>query len=1006
MTRRLRAGIGRARLPGWPHASLRVYLVAVILFATVPIATLMTYQLFHQVDTQQRTLQNDLSQSASALAQRIHRELISTIDTLSILAQSGELQRGDIGRFHRMLIRRPLLRASWSGLYLKTSSGEILFDTAGHRRSSDAVPRMRAPFVTGKLPSGAEFVSRLEAEPQGGGFVTSIEVPVTTDGGTRFILGVRIAAAVWQKLAKETGISPPLTPTVFDRSQRTISPLAEAAHGPAIDAGEASRSFMRGRPHGSARLSGTNSGATAYAAWDTVPLADWIVAISVPARPIDAAHARTIATGVATAVGCLALGVILALTVARRVTQPLRRLANNELALPSERIAVHEIALLRDALMAAKVHDEITRELIRKKRDLLGKKAAEFQTLLASSPIGLAFAQDRQCRTVIHNAAMDAIFGPANEAHLRLTTVFYRGHPLPREAQPLQRAAALGESSSGLELEIRVEGRSPAFVLANAVPLCDDDGRPRGAIGAVVDITERKAFEARLICAEQRLRESQHLVDLAQETGHVGFLHYRVGDRRLAWTPGQAKLFGIEAEAGSGSFARWTRLIDRSDWRRIVRTLRRAFAAGLEMETLDYRVSLHDGSTRWLSTRLRLVYDNEMTPQHLIGVTVDMTEQKNAERERDALIICEQAARIEAEAANRSKDEFLAMLGHELRNPLSAIASGVEVLKRVRGDSETAQNALHIIGRQTRHLAHMMDDLLDVARVMTGRVSLTRNAIDLGALVERVIATLQISGEFNEHRLTTDIRSVWVSANATRMEQVASNLLVNAIKYTPPGGQIAVCVRPVDDTAAFEVHDTGVGIPPDRLDRVFDLFVQGERSLDRRAGGLGVGLTLVRRLVELHEGSVVATNADPGTIMTVRLPLIEAPTRQTPADTEALYRKRRVAIVEDNPDVIDSLSTVLRLEGHTVLTATDGTGGLQVILRQRPDVAIVDIGLPGLTGYEVATRSRAGGYDGKLIALSGYGQDCDRSRAFAAGFDFHFMKPVESSQLLSAVTGT
>jgi len=643
-------------------------------------------------------------------------------------------------------------------------------------------------------------------------------------------------------------------------------------------------------------------------------------------------------------------------------------------------------------------------ELIRKKRDLLAKKANEFETLLASCPIGLVFAQDRLCRTVIHNEAMTALFGTSDPDDIDRVTVVYKGRPLPREEQPLQRAAARGESTSGMELEVQVEGRAPAFVLVNAVPLHDEQGQPRGAIGAVVDITERKATEARLIFAEQRLRESQNLVDLAQETGQVGFFHYQIAERDLAWTQGQARLFGIEADKTPAQLAVWTQRIDRIDWWRVARTLHRAFATHLEMEKLDYRVHLPAGESRWLSSRVRLIYAPDGRPQRLVGVTVDMTEQKRAESERDALIVCEQEARIQAEDANRAKDEFLAMLGHELRNPLSAIASGIEVLNRVDGTSDVGKNARRIIDRQTRHLAHMVDDLLDVARVMTNEVVLPRHNFNLASIVQRVIAALEISDEFSEHKFAASIQSVWVNANPTRIEQVVSNLIINAVKYTPPGGNIEVRVGIDGDNALFEVEDNGIGIAPELLPRIFDLFVQGDRTLDRRGGGLGVGLTLARRLVELHGGTIRAENAHPGTIMSVRLPIVSPPplSSETPKSLPE-SRRRRIAVIEDNEDVLEGLRTVLELHGHTVSTATSGIDGLELILSTRPDVAIVDIGLPGLTGFEVAKRSRSGGYPGKMIALSGYGHEDDKQRTQAAGFDTHFLKPVNSNDLLGAI---
>jgi CheY-like chemotaxis protein len=228
---------------------------------------------------------------------------------------------------------------------------------------------------------------------------------------------------------------------------------------------------------------------------------------------------------------------------------------------------------------------------------------------------------------------------------------------------------------------------------------------------------------------------------------------------------------------------------------------------------------------------------------------------------------------------------------------------------------------------------------------------------------------------------------------------VVNNLLTNALKYTPAGGSIAVRVSRDSEQAVLEVSDTGVGIHPALLPKIFDLFVQAERTLDRRAGGLGIGLTLVRRLVELHGGSVGAMSSSTGTVFTVRLPAVEAPLARIEHSQVPPSRRRRIGVIEDNEDALETLHTMLELDGHSVWCATDGISGLSSLLNNRPDVAVVDIGLPGLTGLEVAKRSRAAGFAGKMIAISGYGHDSYCEQAFAAGFDKYLVKPIDLEQL-------
>ena len=337
-----------------------------------------------------------------------------------------------------------------------------------------------------------------------------------------------------------------------------------------------------------------------------------------------------------------------------------------------------------------------------------------------------------------------------------------------------------------------------------------------------------------------------------------------------------------------------------------------------------------------------------------------------------------------------------------------------------------------IITRQTRHLTHMVGDLLDVGRVVTSKVGMNLAPLDLAQVVERVRTMLELTGELNAHAWTFSLAPVPVCADAVRLEQIVTNLLANAMQYSPPGAAISVDVRPDGDEALLCVRDEGSGIAPALLSQVFDLFVQGERPLHRRGGGLGVGLTLVRRLVQLHGGTVtVQSEQGRGSTFTVRLPVAvaactapalaqraerdpgccsspEGSLDRPPQNAPATPWRRRprplaVALVEDNEDVRQSMQTMLELDGHSVAPAADGRAGLEHILQQRPDAAIVDIGLPGLDGFEVARHARAGGYAGRMVAVTGYGQAHSRRNAFKAGFDAYLVKPVDAAHWRAAL---
>ncbi|AUX40352.1 histidine kinase [Sorangium cellulosum] len=361
------------------------------------------------------------------------------------------------------------------------------------------------------------------------------------------------------------------------------------------------------------------------------------------------------------------------------------------------------------------------------------------------------------------------------------------------------------------------------------------------------------------------------------------------------------------------------------------------------------------------------------------------------------------------------RDRFLALLGHELRNPLSVIVIGVELLARTAGRDDGARRRYEAIVRQTRHLAHLVDALLDVSRVTSGRMHLTKEPVDLVALVERCVdaASTAIEAQGLDLEVSAGPEPIVITGDGMRLEQVVSNLLTNATKYTPSGGRIRISVTCTGGRAAIAVEDTGVGIAPELRAHIFEPFTQVESSLDRARGGMGLGLSVVRSLVELHGGTVEATSPGLGlgSRFTVTLPLSAgapapgAPRPEAPAAPAAAAR--RVVVIEDNADLRESLRLLLELSGHHVNFAADGLTGVATVLAEKPDAVLVDIGLPGIDGYQVARALRAALGDRVfLAALTGYGQPEDKRRSRAAGFDAHLTKPVEIDvveRLLAAV---
>ena len=361
-----------------------------------------------------------------------------------------------------------------------------------------------------------------------------------------------------------------------------------------------------------------------------------------------------------------------------------------------------------------------------------------------------------------------------------------------------------------------------------------------------------------------------------------------------------------------------------------------------------------------------------------------------------------------AERQNHAKDEFLAMLGHELRNPLSAISSAASLIGLPGVSTDGVQRAKKIIQRQSQHLGRIVDDLLDLSRAMSGKILLNRVPLDVAALVGGTLETFRATGRGSDFELVQDLAPGWVEGDATRLEQIASNLIDNALKYTPAGGRIEVRTWTENDDVVLCVRDDGVGIAADLLPHVFDVFVQGSSTLDRSQGGLGIGLSLVRRLVELHGGEIEADSRGPGagSTFTLRLPRVEHQAEKPPAVALEGHGKPRLLLIEDNEDGREMMTMMLGCYGYQVHAAEDGLRGIDAVRAFRPDLALVDIGLPGIDGYEVARRLRADPDTRhiKLIALTGYGLAEDLRRVMEAGFDRHLVKPVNIEQLMDAIS--
>lgn len=410
----------------------------------------------------------------------------------------------------------------------------------------------------------------------------------------------------------------------------------------------------------------------------------------------------------------------------------------------------------------------------------------------------------------------------------------------------------------------------------------------------------------------------------------------------------------------------------------------------------EYRIVRGDHQIRWIATRGRIVRNMLGKAERVLGVSLDVTERRQAEET--------------LRQADRRKDEFLAMLAHELRNPLAAVTNAIQLSRVASLPAGDRQWIADMLDRQMAQLGRLVDDLLDMARITSQKIQLKKENVALTELVSRVVDSVRPRMEQARHELHVDFPDgpVWVFGDPQRLDQVLTNLLANAAKYTPEGGKVWLSIGRQGTQAVISVKDTGIGIAPELLPRVFDLFSQGEQGLDRSQGGLGVGLSLVRRLVEMHGGKVSAASEGPGmgSEFTVRLAAVGTVNAELPSAGKRQLRANRalkILVVDDNEDAALTLSLLLKASGHETNIAHSGRQAMALMSEFQPVVALLDIGLPEMNGYELALQLRNLYPTMFLVAVSGYGQSADRERATQAGFNHHFVKPVKLDDLLEVL---
>ena len=542
-------------------------------------------------------------------------------------------------------------------------------------------------------------------------------------------------------------------------------------------------------------------------------------------------------------------------------------------------------------------------------------------------------------------------------------------------------------------------------------PYRNDAGEVLGIIGISRDVTERKRAEA--------MRESAERQRLAVEAAHLGMWFWDMKNDRLAWTPLCRSMHGIGPEE-EVSYARFLVMLHPDDRRRIERAVERSLAERTEYLT-EYRVVWPDGTVHWVSALGRTFFDEAGEPERMLGTATDITAQKQAEQERAEALVREQEARAEAQAATRAKDDFLAVVSHELRTPLQAMLGWTQMLKAPGLDERAVQKGLQTIERNVETQVQLIEDLLDVSRIVSGKLRLRRERVELAAVVESALESVKVAAEAKSIQVDAAFEpgAGEVLGDPDRLLQVVSNLLSNAVKFTPNGGRVGVRLEREGAAARITVADTGCGISPEFLPHVFDRFRQAESVTRRWHGGLGLGLAIVRHLVELHEGTVKAASPGEGwgATFTVTLPLAGAGQRTVAVESgkptprgswkQAVLDGVHVLVVDDDQDSRELLEAVLRRSGAEVRAVESARAALAELASFNPQLLLSDIAMPEEDGYalirQVRAREAASGGHVLAVALTAFASPADREQALAGGFDAHLAKPVSAGDLAQTV---
>jgi len=653
---------------------------------------------------------------------------------------------------------------------------------------------------------------------------------------------------------------------------------------------------------------------------------------------------------------------------------------NEELRSASEELETGKEELQSVNEELATVNNEL-----KEKIDEVSHANADLKNLISATGIGTIFL-DRDLKIRRYTPAVQRVFNVIGSD---------LGRPLHHLTHLLEYENFTADSARALEtlqpVEREVRSKSGQWYIARTIPYRTLDDKIDGVVLSFIEITERRNME-------QALREFRDRAELAAEGSKDGVWDWNMITGEIYWSPQIYDLLGFTP----GDFPEGVR---QEDWESLIHPIDRPLmfeglrrGPGKRIYDVDYRIKAKAGDYSWVNSRARIVTDASGAALRMSGTLRDITDRKHMD---EAL-----------QESDKRKDEFLATLSHELRNPLMPLSGAVDLLRRT-GDPAVRDRAFHIMERQVAQLTRLIDDLLDISRIRLGKLSLIKARTELSTVVELAVETSRHLIEVGRHRLSVSLtpKKLFLNADGARLSQAISNLLNNAAKYTPPGGEIVISARRDHNDAVIGVSDNGPGIPTAELESIFELFTQSPKQLSRALGGLGVGLSLVKQLVEMHGGTVTAHSAGQGkgSEFVIRLPLgaeQEEVAEEEAAEEEAAKPlPRRVLVVDDNEHATEILAKWFSLEGHSVVTAVTGANAIEKAREFRPEVICLDISLPDLDGYQVAARIRGELPDVRIIAISGWLQE-EQNEESRRAIDRYLLKPVEFKELRAAIVGT